>query len=111
MDFILQQSGEVTVIRVKGEMVGGPDATSLSEKLHDLLDANKKQILIDLESVNWMNSSGLGILIGAVTTVRNQGGELKLLHLGSKPRQLLKITRLDRVFEIFDSEEVAIASF
>ncbi|HDQ45539.1 MAG TPA: anti-sigma factor antagonist [bacterium] len=111
MDFKLRESGDVTVIRLNGDMVGGPDATGLSEKLHELLEAGRKKILIDMECVRWMNSSGLGILIGAVTTVRNHGGELKLLRLGPKPGQLLKITRLDRIFEFFDNEELALDSF
>lgn len=101
----------VVVLTLEGDMVGGPDATQLTETLHELIEEGKKQIILDLKHVDWMNSSGLGILIGAITTVRNHGGDLKLMNLGQKPMQLLMITHLDRVFEIFDSEELAVASF
>ena len=101
----------VVILTLEGEMVGGPDATQLTETLHDLIEQEKKRILVDLKQVDWMNSSGLGILIGAITTVRNSGGDLKLMNLSQKPMQLLKITHLDRVFDIFESEELALASF
>ncbi|NQT27866.1 STAS domain-containing protein [candidate division KSB1 bacterium] len=101
----------VVILTLEGQMVGGPDATQLTETLHDLIEHDKKQILVDLKQIDWMNSSGLGILIGAITTVRNYGGELKLMNLSQKPMQLLKVTHLDRVFDIFDSEELALASF
>jgi len=101
----------VVILTLEGQMVGGPDATQLTETLHDLIEHDKKQILVDLKQIDWMNSSGLGILIGAITTVRNSGGELKLMNLSQKPTQLLKVTHLDRVFDIFDSEELALASF
>lgn len=111
MDFEMRQSGDVQIIKLKGDIMGGPDATGLTEKLHEVLQKGVKKILVDLEKVQSMNSSGLGILIGAVTTVRNQDGDLKLLHVSPKPAQLLKITHLDCVFETFDNEDTAIASF
>lgn len=105
------EKGDVIILTLEGEMVGGPAATQLTNTLHDLIEQGKRRILIDMKQVRWMNSSGLGILIGAVTTVRNHGGDLKLLHVSQKPMQLLKITRLDRVFELFESEELAIGSY
>lgn len=101
----------VVVFSVKGEMVGGPDATKVSEKIRSFLDEGKKKFLIDMENVEWMNSSGLGILIASLTTVKNHQGQLKLLHVQKKPMELLKITKLDRVFEVFEDEGEAIASF
>lgn len=111
MNLSQKEKEGVVVLTLEGEMVGGPAATQLTETLHDLIEQGKKQILVDLKQVDWMNSSGLGILIGAITTVRNSGGDLKLMNLSQKPMQLLKITHLDRVFDIFDSEELALASF
>lgn len=107
----MRQSGDVMIIKLQGDIIGGPDATGLTEKLHEILQQGVKNILVDLQQVQSMNSSGLGILIGAVTTVRNHGGDLKLLNVSSKPAQLLKITHLDCVFETFDNEDTAIASF
>ena len=111
MNINVEEKNSVVLISLEGEMIGGPAAAQLSEKLHELCDNNKKKILVDLQNIDWMNSSGLGILIGSLTTLRNCGGEFKLLHLSKKVGELLKITKLDRVFDIFEDEGEAIASF
>jgi anti-sigma B factor antagonist len=107
---VSEKSG-VVLFTVQGEMIGGPDATQLSEKLHEFISAGKKQMVISMAGVKWMNSSGLGILIGSLNTARRAGGDLKLACLTEKPRHLLKITRLDQVFVICESEDDAIAQF
>ncbi len=111
MKFNIKMREGIAIIVLEGDMVGGPDATLLSEKFRDLIGAGTNRIVLDMEQVDYMNSSGLGILIAGVTTVRNSGGELKLLHLIKKLRDLLRITKLHRVFEIYENEEEAIASF
>ncbi|MCJ7813037.1 STAS domain-containing protein [bacterium] len=111
MKFNIKEKKSVVVITLVGDMVGGPDATLLSDKLRDLIGEGKNHILLDMQHVDYMNSSGLGILIAGVTTVRNSGGELKLFHLVKKLQNLLKITKLHRVFEIFENEDEAIDSF
>ena len=111
MNFSVEEKDNFVIISIDGDMIGGPAATQLSEKLRELCDQGKKQILVDLKNVKFMNSSGLGILIGSLTTTRNCGGEFKLLHLNEKVQELLKITKLNRVFEVFDDEGKAIASF
>jgi anti-sigma B factor antagonist len=111
MKFDLREKSGVVIITIEGKMVGGPDATLLSEKLHECIEAGKKRVLVDMAKVDWMNSSGLGILIGGLSTVRNRGGSLKLLNVGKKPRELFAITKLDRIFEMHDDEEAALASF
>jgi anti-sigma B factor antagonist len=111
MKFDLREKKDVVIITIEGKMVGGPDATLLSEKLHECIEAGKKRVLVDMAKVDWMNSSGLGILIGGLSTVRGRGGSLKLLHVGKKPRELFAITKLDRIFEMHDEEEAALASF
>ena len=111
MKFNVHMKEDVAVIAVEGEMVGGPDATQLSDKLRDLIEDGKTRVILDMERVDWMNSSGLGILIGGLTTVRNNGGDLKLLHLSKKLMELLRITKLRCVFEVYDKEDEAIASF
>jgi anti-sigma B factor antagonist len=111
MKFTVQEQSGVVLLRLEGPMIGGPDATLLSEKIHEFIAGGKIRFLVDLSKVDWMNSSGLGILIGGLSTVRSRGGQLKLLHVGKKARELLEITKLDRIFEILDQEEAAIASF
>lgn len=102
---------EVLVLEPKGKIMGGPDATLLHDKLHDYIDQNKKKVIIDLSKVEWMNSTGLGILISGLTTMRNNGGELKLAGITEKIQSLLTITKLITVFENYDTVEQAIKSF
>ncbi len=101
----------VAVLEPKGKIMGGPDATLLHEKLHELVEQSKKRVIIDLSKVEWMNSTGLGILISSLTTMRNNGGELKLANVTDKIQSLLTITKLVTVFEAFDSVDDAIKSF
>jgi anti-sigma B factor antagonist len=102
---------DVVILEPKGKIMGGPDATLLHDQLHDFIDQNKKKVVIDLAKVDWMNSTGLGILISSLTTMRNNGGELKLANVTEKIQSLLTITRLITVFECFDSLDAAVASF
>ncbi|MDZ7288902.1 MAG: STAS domain-containing protein [candidate division KSB1 bacterium] len=111
MEFKEQDLGEVVVLELSGKIMGGPDASVLNDKLHELIDKGKKKIVADLANVNWMNSSGLGILIGGLTTMRNNGGDLKLANVTDRIQSLLMITKLLTVFETHDSLEKAIASF
>jgi anti-sigma B factor antagonist len=101
----------VSVLEPKGKIMGGPDATILHEKLHELIEQGKKKVIIDLSKVEWMNSTGLGILISGLTTLRNNEGELKLANVTDKIQSLLTITKLVTVFEAFDSVEDAVKSF
>jgi anti-sigma B factor antagonist len=83
----------------------------LNEELHKLIDAGKNKVVVDLGEVKFMNSSGLGMLIGALTTVRNAGGNLKLARASDKIEQLLVVTKLVTVFEHFDAVDEALGSF
>ena len=103
--------GNVTILEMKGKIMGGPDAGVLNENIHELIKNGKKKIVVNLAGVDWMNSSGLGILISALTTIRNNGGELKLASLTDKIKNLLTITKLSNVFEKYDSVSEASASF
>ena len=105
-----EQDG-VVVLELSGKIIGGPDATTLNDKLHDLVEKDRKRIIADLSQVNWMNSSGLGILISALTTTRNAGGELKIAAATEKLKKLLTITKLTNVFTLYDTVDEAIASF
>ncbi|MCX6151454.1 MAG: STAS domain-containing protein [Ignavibacteriales bacterium] len=99
------------VIELKGNVMGGPEATELNELLHKLIDDNKKNLIIDLAEVKFMNSSGLGMLISAFTTMKSGGGNLKLANATDKIQSLLLITKLVTIFENFDSVEQAVKSY
>lgn len=104
-------AGDIVVLELSGKIMGGPDASLLNEKLHELIEAGRTKVVADLDKVNWMNSSGLGILIGGLTTMRNNGGDLKLANITDRIQSLLMITKLLTVFETFDSVEAAVESF
>lgn len=111
MNLTTHDIGAVSVLTLDGTMLGGPDAAEINLTLHKLIDAKKKKVVIDLGSVSLMNSSGLGILIGGVTTMRNAGGDLKLAAVSPKVMNLLTITKLVSVFEVFDTVKKAVSSY
>lgn len=99
------------VIELKGNVMGGPDSEEFSKLLHSLVDDGKKNIVVNLGSVKFMNSSGLGMLISGFTTVKNAGGSLKLANATDKINSLLVITKLITIFENFNSVDEAVNSF
>ncbi len=111
MKFRINEKRGIVFIELQGDMIGGPDAVSLADRLRELLEEGRNRIVLDMKEVTWMNSSGMGILIGGLTTVRKSGGDLKLLNLTSKLKDILRITKLEHVFEIFDDEDSVIESF
>lgn len=111
MTIIEKAVGDVVVLELAGKIMGGPDASLLNDKLHDLLDKGKTKVVAELAGVSWMNSSGLGILIGGLTTMRNNGGDLKLANVTDRIQSLLMITKLLTVFDAHDTLEKAVASF
>ena len=106
-----RQVRDVTVVDIEGRIVLGEESAKLRELVSELLKNGHKKILFNLVDVQYIDSSGLGSLVSAFTSVRRQGGELKLLHLTSKVHDVLQITKLYTVFDIMDDEAVAINSF
>jgi anti-sigma B factor antagonist len=111
MEYKLKLEKGVTVITLKGKVIGGPDASELTRQLHSLIDEGKKQFVVDLSGVELMNSSGLGMLIGGLTTVRNAGGDLKLANASAKILSLFTVTKLSKVFTHYDTVTQAVKSF
>ena len=106
-----REENGVVIIEPKGKIMGGPESTALHDLLHELIDQKKSQVIIDLGRVDWMNSTGLGLLISGLTTLRKADGELKLANVTEKIQSLLTITKLITVFKTFDSVEDAVKSF
>jgi anti-sigma B factor antagonist len=106
-----RQVGGVTIVDISGRIVLGEESAALRDLVCDLLSKGHRKILFNLGEVNYIDSSGLGHLVGAFTSVRKQQGELKLLNLTTKVHDLLQITRLYTVFDIIDDEAVAVRSF
>ena len=106
-----REENGVMIIEPKGKIMGGPESTALHDLLHDLIDQGKKNVVIDLGKVDWMNSTGLGLLISGLTTLRKSGGELKLANVTDKIQSLLTITKLVTIFKSYDSVDEAVTSF
>ena len=101
----------VEVVKVNGRVELGEGSAAIREVVRDLLARGRKKIVLDLADVDYIDSAGLGALVSAFTSVRNAGGELKLVYLTKKVQDLLQMTKLYTVFEIFDDETAAIKSF
>lgn len=104
-------SGTVTIVDLSGRIELGEGSSVLRDTVKDLLAKGQKHILLNLGEVNYIDSSGVGELVSAFTSVRRQDGELKLLKLTKKVHDLLQITKLYTVFEVLDDEPAAIAAF
>ncbi|HEX9933591.1 MAG TPA: STAS domain-containing protein [bacterium] len=111
MKIDVNEIGSVVVLKVGGNLMGGPETIAIHEKIKELIKENKKQVVIDLSKVAWMNSSGLGTLMGCMTSLRNVKGELKLSGVTEKVKNLFIITKLITLFDTYDTEKDAIEAF
>ena len=103
--------GDVTILDLKGKMTLGEGDELLKDKINSLIHQGQKNLLLNLEGVPYIDSAGLGEIVRTYTTVSRQGGSLKLVNLTKRITDLLSITKLLTVFETFDSEMDAVASF
>ena len=105
------EQGSVTVIEPKGKITIGEGDVLLREEISKLLTENKKQLVLDLSGVSYMDSAGVGELVSVYTSVKNRGGDLKLSGLTKKIKDLLQITQLMTIFDTYDTTADAVASF
>jgi len=101
----------ITIVDLSGRITLGEGSVLLRDMVRDLVTKGERKILLNLGDVTYIDSSGIGELVSAFTTVRNQGGELKLLNLTKKVHDLLQITKLYTVFDVKDDEATAVAAF
>jgi anti-sigma B factor antagonist len=106
-----RQVGDVSVIDVVGRITLGEGASALRETIRGLVAKDQKKILLNLGEVSYIDSSGIGELVSGFTTVTNHGGQLKLLSLTKRVQDLLQITKLYTVFDVYDNEASAVRSF
>jgi len=106
-----RQVGDVTVVDAVGRITLGEGSSALRDTIRELAGKGQKRILLNLAEVSYIDSSGIGELVSAFTTVTNQGGQLKLLNLTKRVRDLLQITKLYTVFDVHETEANAVRSF
>ena len=111
MKVSVNETGGVVVIKLTGQLMGGTDALKINDELFDLLEKGKNKIIVDLEEVSWINSSGLGILIGMITRVRKEKGEMVLINIAEKIKEILRVTKLESIFKVYDSLEDAMETY
>jgi anti-anti-sigma factor len=103
--------GDVTVLALKGRLVYEDGDAQVRDRVNELIDQGRLKIVMDLHDVTYMDSCGLGVLIAKFVSVRRKGGDVKLLNLSARSHHVIDISGLLHVFETFDSEPAAIASF
>jgi anti-sigma B factor antagonist len=106
-----RQAGDVTIVDIRGRIVLGEESSAMRDMVCDLLSKGHKQILLNLGGVDYIDSVGLGSLVGAFTSVRRQGGELKLVNVSNKVIDIIQLTKLYTVFEIMNDEAAGVRSF
>jgi anti-sigma B factor antagonist len=111
MKVATRQVDGITILDLSGRITLGEGSVTLRDAVHDVLAKGSKKILLDLGNISYIDSSGIGEMVSAFTSVRNAGGELKLLNLTKKVHVLLQITKLYTVFDIWDNEASAIVAF
>ena len=111
MKIKIRKTESVAIIDLSGKLMGGPDADVFKETIRGLIQEGYKKVLVNLAHVPWVNSTGLGILIAGYTTLKREGGTLKLTHVTDRIESILMITKLGTIFESFSDEEVALKTF
>jgi anti-sigma B factor antagonist len=106
-----RQVDGVTIVDLSGRITLGEGSVTLKDTVHDLLSKGLKRILLNLGEVNYIDSSGIGALVSALTAAKNQGGELKLLNVTKRVHDLLQITKLHTLFDVKNDEAAAVLSF
>ena len=111
LDVKERQAGDVTILDMTGEVRIGEGSVALRDSIRKLADTGKKKILLNLAGVKYVDSSGIGELVSSYTAIGKDGGQLKLLNLTQKLQDLLTITKLLTVFDVYESEAEALNSF
>ena len=111
MELKEEKKGEVLIIALDGELMGGEESKRLQERVSQAIQEETCCIVVDMVEVKWMNSSGLGMLMASLTTLRGSGGDLKLANVSDRVRRPIEVTKLDKVIRMYDSLEEAVKSF
>ena len=111
VSFQTKNMGDVCIVSPEGKIVIGDEVGQLREKIKELLEGGNKNILINLANVSYIDSTGVGALVGSFTTIRNQGGQMKLSNLSQRVRDILLVTKLLTVFDVYENEAEGTKSF
>ncbi|HOT96089.1 MAG TPA: STAS domain-containing protein [bacterium] len=111
MEIDMKNEAGVLIFTLRGDLMGGPEAESFHKAVESAIEKEQVQAIADLSQVHWMNSSGLGMLIRGMISLRSSGGDLRLTGISERVRRTMEIARLDTVFHHFNSVTEAINSY
>jgi anti-sigma B factor antagonist len=111
MEMTHTEQGGIQIIALSGKIMGEPEENKIGVKINELIDSNKPAVVLDLSQVAWMNSTGLGICLGALTRLRSRGGDLKLVGLPKVVESLMEKCNILALFQRFDNLDQALDSF
>ncbi len=111
MKFSHRKDGDVVIFDLKGDLVGGPDTYKIKEAVTDLLEEGERKILLNMNKVDFVNSTGVGIIVSVFTSIQNAGGQMKLCNANEKVSRIMMITKLLEVFESYYDCDEAIRAF
>ena len=111
MDMEEQMKGDVLFLIPVGELMGGDETKVFQDRIYKAIEEGVIHVVLDMEAVKWMNSSGLGTLMSGLTTLRGSGGDLRLANVSDRVRRPIEITKLDKVISMFGSADEAVNSF
>jgi anti-sigma B factor antagonist len=103
--------GDVAVVTIKGKLMGEPETSELRDEITSLIQDNVKKIVLDMKGIRWVSSAGLGTLIASLTSVKNKEGDLRLSGITENVESLFAITKLVKVFKVYETVDRAVASF
>ena len=105
------EAGDVTVLKLSGQLILDDGDLVFRKRIHDLVDRGRNKVVLDLGGVDYIDSAGIGMIVGKLKTVRERGGDMKLVHLNPRGLRIFGITKLLLVFESFENEDLAVKSF
>ena len=106
-----EKKGNVLVLFFSGELMGGEETKAFQERIYQAIQEGTVFLVVDMKDVKWMNSSGLGMLMAGLTTLRGSDGDLKLANVSERVRRPIEIAKLDQILQIFESVDAAVESF
>lgn len=111
MEYVEETAGQVKIFHLGGKIMGDAPTQALCHRLHELIDAGTRTLVMDFRQVRWINSTGIGVIIACLNAIRERGGDIRFANLHDASAQYFHISKLETVVQMFDDVEAAIASF
>lgn len=111
MEIDEKKYGDVLVLSLSGELMGGQETKGFQDRIYRAIEEDDSKIVVDMNNLKWMNSSGLGIIMACLTTLRGGDGDLRLANISDRVKRPIEVTKLDRVIKLYSTVDEAVNSF